>query len=99
MKIILNGDEVLLALERYRAFHDPDNTVSVTEIISNPETNQLFIEPLLHCIVSLLFIGHLVDSEAMTLWMECNSIVDAFRDHIVSIEVLSESCDILLILK
>lgn len=99
MKIILSGDEILPALEKYRAMHDPDNSLSIAEIISNPDTNQNFIGPLLHCIATIMFIGNGVDAEAIDDWLEYTFVADTFADNISDINVLGESCDILLILK
>jgi hypothetical protein len=103
MKIILSSDEIAPALEKFKAEHDPDNALSLRDIIENYQSNQAFIRPLLLIIMRILFTeednGLGANENDIADWLEYTFSEEIFMDNLIDIGVLGESCDIVLTFK
>ena len=101
MKIILSSDEIAPTLERFKAEYDPDNALSIKEIIDNYRTNQAFVRPLIILIITALFIDRDptalgANDEDIEDWLEYTYSEEIFIENLTDIQVLGESCDIVL---
>lgn len=99
MKIILSGDDLMPAMEAFRAEHDPDNSASLKDIIENPRFNYILSIELMHLINSILFtkphLRHMVRHLTRRRFISKEDSA-VFINNLNDITVLGESCDIVL---